>query len=632
MNNWRRLLLLGLLNCRVWAGPSNRKKSETRGTGLGGQHKTQTKGMTPQKAADQIRLASNEDFCMSVREGKEGDGSDLILWTCGDASAWKWVVSGDKIRYRPNQHYCMSVREGYLGNGADMILWSCDDTKAFHFIRENGMIKSKAQPDQCVSVREGKVGDGADLILWKCDDKTSKWTFAASSSPTHRLGADGMGTDRLRYLANPNYCASVREGKAGDGSDIILWSCTDAAEFRWVLHGDKIRYSADLRYCLAIRAGNAGDGTNIILWSCHDDHHAFRWTIDGNKIRYAADPKFCVSVREGKAGDGSDLILWTCAEEEAFHWDLQAMAPAIEPPEASKQIRFQANEHYCMSVREGREGDGADLILWSCNDGPAFKWVVDGTKLRYWVNQNYCVSVREGLEGDGSDLILWSCNDEDHAYNWIFEDGEIKYKKDPNYCVSVREGASGDGADLILWTCHTSLLWGSSETGAHKWVMSTTNLGLDQIRYKVDQGYCLAVENDEGAVGSHIVVRSCQDGAAFKFVGEGDHIIYRASRKLCMVVANVDKAAKGNAITLGSCRGSSHAAEWVMEKDQIKYKKDPELCAGLKDPKGEQRESWEKAKGPQVADGLQLVLDRCTESAGQQWVFTAPKPKVHSEL
>merc|ERR1719161_376167 len=307
------------------------------------------------------------------------------------------------------------------------------------------------------------------------------------------------------------------------------------------------------------------------------------------------------------------------------------MTPAIEPPEKSKQIRFGANEHYCMSVREGREGDGADLILWSCNNGPAFKWVIDGNKLRYWVNQNYCASVREGKVGDGSDLILWSCNDEDHAYDFVFEDNEIRYKNDPKYCVSVREGAHGDGSDLIMWTCTTSLLWGTSEAKAHKWVWSAAPMGLDQIRYKVDQGYCMSVEKDLETVGSHLVVRSCQDSTSFKWVGEGDNIIYRANRRLCMVLANVGTAEKGNAITLGKCHGSGHTAEWTMENDVIKYKKDPTLCVSLVDPKDSQREAHEKHHRPRLTDGLKLALSRCTDGDDHQWVFTAPKPKAHSE-
>eukprot|EP00959_Pyramimonas_sp_CCMP1952_P350620 7346026-Pyramimonas_sp.AAC.1 len=31
---------------------------------------------------------------------------------------------------------------------------------------------------------------------------------------------------------------SVREGKAGDGSDIILWNCADSTEFKWNIDED----------------------------------------------------------------------------------------------------------------------------------------------------------------------------------------------------------------------------------------------------------------------------------------------------------------------------------------------------------------------------------------------------------
>lgn len=128
----------------------------------------------------------------------------------------------------------------------------------------------------------------------------------------------------------------------------------------------------------------------------------FGWNFEkGGKIQLKVDDKYCMSVRQGKIGDGSDVILWPCLVGDEFQWTV-----------TGDHIVQYSNPDYCLSVRQNQYKDGADIILWSCSDDdPSQKWSVVGDRIRYKAQQDYCVSVRDGLATDGSDIVLWSCDE-----------------------------------------------------------------------------------------------------------------------------------------------------------------------------------------------------------------------------
>merc|ERR1711972_320544 len=124
----------------------------------------------------------------------------------------------------------------------------------------------------------------------------------------------------------------------------------------------------------------------------------YQFFFDGSQLKLKADPTLCVSVREGKVGDGSDIILWTCASADGFRWKFE-----------NDMIYLHDDQNYCLSVREGKAFDGSDLILWSCDKvADDQKFVLVSERFRYKAKKHYCISVREGRAGDGSNIILWS--------------------------------------------------------------------------------------------------------------------------------------------------------------------------------------------------------------------------------
>jgi len=422
-----------------------------------------------------IHLKADTNICIGVEQGTRnmGDGSDVIMTSC-ERSKRKgdWKINGDLITSADNEKYCMSVREGHFKDYQDVIMWTCrpGDAAFMWTVDIKGRIKAKAKPDYCLMVREAESGDGfmkysqLPVKIRNCDDHDEGVALTHSQNFWNRYPENAFeqawiyDKGELKLKGDTRYCATVREGKIGNGYGLIMWHCMDddRKQSKWLIEGNLIKLKQDPSYCAGVREGKGGDGSDIILWKCGRDH-SFHWTVDPQMLSMSADdslegahviawednPKLFLSVRGGRLTDGADLILWSgYGNPFQFIFD------------DSKMIKLKVDPLLCLSVREGRPGDGSDIILWECDDkAHAFKFDVQGDQLVYAANPKYCVSVREGKYQDGADVILWTCKEGDYSQGWIVDKGRVRFKKHPNYCLSVREGRAGDGSNIIMWSC-----------------------------------------------------------------------------------------------------------------------------------------------------------------------------------
>lgn len=123
-----------------------------------------------------------------------------------------------------------------------------------------------------MSVREGKGGDGSDAILWSCAHTDEfLWTMEGN-----RIMSHAAKTKKLRkseVASGSDVCLSVRQNRIADGSDIITWSCSDEDGQKWIHDGERFRLENYKQYCLSVPQGRADEGTRMILWHCDVSHH-----------------------------------------------------------------------------------------------------------------------------------------------------------------------------------------------------------------------------------------------------------------------------------------------------------------------------------------------------------------------
>merc|ERR1740138_378143 len=124
-----------------------------------------------------------------------------------------------------------------------------------------------------------------------------------------------LSNSLLKYKASSRYCASVREGKVTDGTDIILWGCSQDSQFQWEIDGNLIKLKQHPDYCLKVRdeatgffasvfqtEAKAEDGADIIVGKCRNAP-PYQWVLDGEHVKYKADPRYVLSVRQDSPVD-----------------------------------------------------------------------------------------------------------------------------------------------------------------------------------------------------------------------------------------------------------------------------------------------------------------------------------------
>lgn len=92
-------------------------------------------------------------------------------------------------------------------------------------------IKWARHPNLCVCGEPAsRPGGNATLVIWDCNDaaKASNMKFLL---PTGEA-ADKMSHGQIKWAADPTKCMYVRNGWAGNGNHIYLWSCADATNIQ----------------------------------------------------------------------------------------------------------------------------------------------------------------------------------------------------------------------------------------------------------------------------------------------------------------------------------------------------------------------------------------------------------------
>lgn len=496
-----------------------------------------------------VRLKSNPSFCLSAREGKAADGTEAILWTCGQSHEYKWKLEDEHLKFDVDQRYWLSVSQDILIDGQKIILWS-GHTSGLHWLisSDTPHIKLKANPSLCASVKSGKMDNGQGLILSACGPSDSR----------------GQGWElvngHLKSKTDSSRCLTVRQGYPKDSAEIILWECGDGSkdDQGWTVDGEHIRFKNYRDYCLAIDDHTfSGTGSKLVLYHCDVPHeedaagmelhkqthgethlqkHTFKWKIgaDGG-MRSVIDPRYCASVKGNHVTDGQNIIMWHCGMEkegrtrlgDEYEWQVEG-----------KIIKLKRHPQYCMSVRQGKHGNGADLILWSCGTGNAYRFDVEDHVIKYHADPSYHVAVRGGRLKDGSDVILWSGYS--NGFLFKFDKDRIKLKVDDAYCMSVRMNKVGDGSDVILWTCGTEEAMNWKVTGDH--IVQADN-----------PDYCLSVRQNDFKDGADLILWTCNDDDnSQKWVVMGDRIRYKAHPEYCVTVRD-GRGTDGSNFVLWSC-------------------------------------------------------------------------------
>jgi Ricin-type beta-trefoil lectin domain len=103
----------------------------------------------------------------------------------------------------------------------------------------------------------------------------------------------------------------------------------------------------------------------------------------------------CLHVKGGNTTDGAQVVIWPCNNQNAQEWTFTG----------NGEIRGIGNK--CLDVKGGGSADGTLVELWSCNGGANQKWKLSNSLILGIGNK--CLTVEGGSPDNGTPLIIWPC-------------------------------------------------------------------------------------------------------------------------------------------------------------------------------------------------------------------------------
>jgi len=158
------------------------------------------------------------------------------------------------------------------------------------------------QPDSCDVAADGELANGSGSI---------HVSIASSSTlppppVTAIKGYDGK-------------CADDNGNSSAKGTKIELWSCTRGAAQNWSFTGGYLRHNGEC----ANDASDGGNGSKVILYTCTSAQND-RWThkSNGEYVLTAHSGKLCLTDPGNSRSNGVQLTVATCKNTANQHWTL----------------------------------------------------------------------------------------------------------------------------------------------------------------------------------------------------------------------------------------------------------------------------------------------------------------------
>jgi len=121
---------------------------------------------------------------------------------------------------------------------------------------------------------------------------------------------------------------------------------------------------------LDVKEGKAANGTPVILWDCKIDavytnqwkDHNQVWKLDGATGEIVGLGGKCLDVKEAKAVNGAPVVLWDCHGKENQKWT------------ACTSGEIVGLGGKCLDVSGGQSNNGSSIVLWDCHGKDNQKW------------------------------------------------------------------------------------------------------------------------------------------------------------------------------------------------------------------------------------------------------------------
>jgi beta-glucosidase len=191
--------------------------------------------------------------CLDVAGGATANGTLVDLYPCNGTGAQQWVPQSDGALLNPQSGACLDDT-GYGGSGTQVQIWSCTGNSNQSWVSPAAVSGAvTGYQGLCMDVRGGNNADGTPVQVYTCNGTAAqKWTV----EPNGTLKAYGK-------------CLDVTGGHTTDGTLVDLYSCNASGAQNWQpLPGGEL-VNPQSGKCLD-DTSSGGSGTQLQIWSCTD--------------------------------------------------------------------------------------------------------------------------------------------------------------------------------------------------------------------------------------------------------------------------------------------------------------------------------------------------------------------------
>jgi len=125
---------------------------------------------------------------------------------------------------------------------------------------------------------------------------------------------------------------------------------------------------------------------------------------------------------------------------------------AQAPPPFQGELLLQPSATHDKCLAAASNANGAAVALQNCDGSPSQKWTFSGGSVRVFGDK--CLDVVGGNTADGAQLQIWTCQDGNSNQQWDYSKwtNSITWWQH-NKCLDLAGGSTSVGAKAHMWTC-----------------------------------------------------------------------------------------------------------------------------------------------------------------------------------
>ena len=250
----------------------------------------------------------DKEQCLDLKNGNASNGADIQRKDCNSSSDQQWFVQDKQIKLAKDMSMCLIVDTYSANIGSNAYIWECGNAGNGRWIFDASyqFIRNRVRPDRCLYVNTNN-----SVKLATCDynnPSTMQWTLPGAYG--ENLNRDSLS---IHLAQDEGKCIDMENTHRESG--LRVFDCeTDGTQYFTFNNGSLIS-TKNPNICVTLRQANTTNGTDIIMYSC-SENDSQKWIYDAHagELRSKKDPSKCISIAGLEPNNNSNIEIRGCSE------------------------------------------------------------------------------------------------------------------------------------------------------------------------------------------------------------------------------------------------------------------------------------------------------------------------------